>query len=129
MALVNTLKDTAQDFTASWVDYGSEIGTDGHIHMSIWLNVDINDTVDARIRVLVKHTGGGSDEYSIPIKTVTDSVVSIKPEYYELSNDVDQKMVISFDLDNIVPFVQIQIQAGTVGSTAGQILDSKYIIQ
>lgn len=127
MAVVNTLKDTAQNFTASWVDYGGEIGTDGHTHLSVWLNIDINDTVNARVRLLVKHTKDGA-EYTLPINTTTESVVTIKPEYCEFSDDADQKMAISFHLDFVIPFVQIQIQAGTVGGTAGQILDSKYII-
>ena len=36
MALVKTLKGTAQNFTTSWVDYGDEIGTDGHALIALW---------------------------------------------------------------------------------------------
>jgi hypothetical protein len=129
MAIVHDLKDTAQSFTASWVNYGSEISTDGHDRISLWLNIDINDTVDTRIRLLAKHTRGGADEYTFPIETVSDSVITIKAEYIEFATDVDGKRVISFNLDQIIPFIQVQIQAGTVGASAGQILNSKYIIR
>lgn len=128
MALVNTLKSTPQNFTVSWVDYGGEIGTDGHDNLSIWLNIDINDTQDARIRLLAKHTEGGADEYVFPIKTETASVVNVEDEYFEFTTDEDAKRVLSFTLDSIIPFVQVQIQAGTVGATTGQVLDSKYIL-
>ncbi len=127
MALVNTLKGTAQSFTASWVDYGSEIGTDDFNTIALWLNIDINNTQDARLRILAKHTGGG-DEYVLPIKVETATVVNIEDEYYELVTDEDEKRVISFTLDKVVPFVQVQIQAGTVGVSAGQVLDSKYTL-
>lgn len=127
MALVNTLKGTSQDFTASWVDYGPEIGTDGYSHMSIWLDIDINDTTNARFRILGKHTSGGADEYTLPIKSVSSSVVSIQAEYYEFDVDVDGKHVIAFDLEEVIPFIQIQIQAGKVGDPAGKILSSKYV--
>ena len=128
MAIVNVLKATAQNFTASWVDYGIEISTDGFDNMSIWLDIDINSTVDARVRILAKHTTGG-DEYSHPIETVSASVISVQDEYFEFETDVDEKRVLLINLDGIIPYVQVQIEAGTVGGTAGKILDSKYILK
>lgn len=129
MAIVHDLKTSTQDFTTSWVNHGSEISTDGHNRISLWFDIDINDTVDVRVRILAKHTKGGADEYTFPIKTISDSYISIKDEYIEFATDVDGKRVISFNLDEIIPFVQVQIQAGTVGATAGKILSSKYIIR
>ncbi len=128
MALVKTLKGTAQNFTASWVDYGPELGTDGFDNLSIWLNIDINDTIDARIRVLAQHTLGG-DGYVHPIEKTTPSVINVEDEYFEFTTDEDKKRVLKIALDDVVPYAQIQIQAGTVGATAGQVLDSKYILQ
>ncbi len=127
MALVKTLKSTAQDFTASWVDYGDEIGTDGFDSLGLWLNININDTKDARFRALAKHTRGG-DTHLLPINVETPSVVNVGDEYSEIINDVDARRVVSFTLDKIIPFVQIQIQAGTVGAPVGQILNSKYTL-
>lgn len=127
MASVKILKETPQNFTDSWVDYGGEIGTDGYAAIGLWLNIDINDTKDVRFRALAKHISGG-EGYLLPIKTETPSVVYVGDEQHEVTADVDARKVVSFGLDGIVPFVQIQIQAGTVGATAGQILDSKYTI-
>ncbi len=128
MALVNTLKSSAQNFTTSWVDYGSEIGTDDHSTIALWLNIDINDTQDARLRILAKHTSSGADEYVLPIKVETATVVNVEDEYYEFIVDEDAKRIISFTLDRVIPFVQVQIQAGTVGASAGQVLASKYTL-
>lgn len=129
MAIVHDLKNTPQNFTTSWVNHGSEISTDGHEGISLWFNMDVNDTIDMRIRILAKHTRGGADVYTFPIETISDSVINVKDEYVEFSTDTDGKRVISFNLEQVIPFVQVQIQAGTVGATAGQILDSKYIIR
>lgn len=129
MAIVHDLKTSAQNFTTSWVDYGSEISTDGHVRISLWFDMDINDTIDTRVRILAKHTRGGTDEYTFPIETVSDSFISVKDEYIEFATDTDGKRVISFELDEIIPLVQVQISAGTVGASAGQMLSSKYIIR
>jgi len=129
MSLVNeNLTTQAQDFTAGWVDLGGEIPTETFKALGLWLIVDINDTLDARFRVLAKHTSGGADEYVLPIKTETATVVNIEDEYCEFQTDEDAKRVFSFALDEIIPFVQVQIQAGTAGETEGQILSSKYTL-
>ncbi len=129
MAIVNTLKGTAQSFTTAWVDYGEEIGTDGHSHISIWFDIAINSSANARFRLLAKHTKDGADEYTLPIKTVSASVVYLQDEYFEFVVDADGKKVITFDLQEVIPFIQVQIQAGTVGATAGQILSSKCVLR
>ncbi len=127
MAFIKTLKGTAQDFTDSWADYGGEIGTDGRKVVVLWLNIVINNTQSARFRVLAKHISGGV-KYVLPISVVTASIVNIEDEYYEIVTDEDERRVISFTLDNVSPFVQVQIQAGVVGIIPGHILDSKYTL-
>ena len=112
---------SAQDFTAAWVDLGSTtIEVEGVEKIAIWLVIDINNTTDARIRLVGLLEEGGT-EYPFPIQTVSATVVAVAPEYKEFSNDVDQNVPLSWDLDAIVPFCKFQIQAGTVGATAGQI--------
>ncbi len=128
MALIRILKDTPQDFTTSWVDYGDEIGTDGYATIVLWLNIDINNTQNARFRILAKPTIGGA-EYVLPINIATATVVNVEDEYHEIVTNEDAKRILSFVLDKVVPFVQVQIQAGAVGaSPAGQVLDSKYTL-
>lgn len=128
MAIVHDLKATPQNFTSSWVDYGVEIGTDGHDRISIWVDLDINNTQDARIRLVGRYDKSG-DDYDFLIKTVYDEKISVKSEYMEFATDANGKSVVSFELDEIVPFVQVQIQAGTVGGTPGRIVSSKYSLR
>lgn len=120
------LISSAQDFTAAWADLGAEIELKGARWVSLWLNVDINDTLNPQIRLLAKHTSAGTDEYSLPIATVGASDIKVEVEYIELNVDADQKVTLSWEIARSLPYVQFQIKAGTAGATAGQI-DSAYI--
>lgn len=112
---------TPQDFTAAWVDLGGEIDTRDMETVVLWPVLDINDTLNARIRVVAKHTLAHADEFVLPIKTVGSSDVSLEDLYYEWEDDTDQNIALSVLLERAVPVVQVQIMAGTVGATAGQI--------
>lgn len=120
-----TLLAAAQDFTAAWADCGPEIPTAGATHLGIWLNLDVNDSLDMRIKALAKHTTAGTDEYEIIIRTLSATDIKVEPGYIEFNTDADQKVILSIPLDGVVPFVQLQIQAGTAGATPGQV-DSLY---
>lgn len=120
------LISAAQDLTDGWVDLGAEIETARYGAAGLWLNVDINSSANVRIRALAKHTRGGSEEYSLPIRTVGSSDVKIEAEYFELNTDADQQVLLTIDLDSVIPWVQFQVMAGTVGATAGQI-DTAYV--
>lgn len=122
------LISAAQDLTANWVDLGGEISTENVQNIGLYLNLDINDSQDARVRLLAKHTSGGTDEYTLPIRTVSASDVKVQPEYTEFAVDADQKMLVAAVLDAIVPFCQFQVQAGTVGASAGQIDGAHYVL-
>lgn len=116
----------AQNFTAGWVDLGFEIDCRSYTTLAIWLELDINLSNNARIRALAKHTAGGTNEYVLPIKTVSATDIKVDAEYTEFNTDADQSMVLSVELLNVVPSIQFQIQAGTVGGTAAQI-DSAFV--
>lgn len=120
-----TLISAPQNFTAGWVDLGFEIDCRTYNTLAVWLELDINLSNNARIRALTKLTLGGTNEYVLPIRTVSATDVKVDAEYTEFNTDADQSMVLSVELANVVPFVQFQIQAGTVGGTAAQI-DSAY---
>ena len=119
------LVTVAQDLTGAWADCGAEIQTDGYRYLGLYVNLDINLSNDARIRVLAKRASTGDDEYVLPIKTVGASDIKVEDSYYEFNDDADQKVFIPIELTNLIPFVQVQVMAGTVGGTAGQI-DSLY---
>jgi hypothetical protein len=121
---VTTLEGTPQNLTASWVDIGAEVSCQGFNKIGLWVTLDINNSLDARIRALAKHTSAGTDEYTFPILTPTASQVNIEAEFIEFTQDADQKMLIKVECDNVVPYVQFQIQAGTAGATPGTIAAS-----
>ncbi len=121
-----TLISSAQNLTDSWVDLGFEIECISYNTLAVWIELDINLSSNARIRAIAKHASGGANEYVLPIKTVSATDIKVDAEYTEFNTDADQSMVLSVELANVVPFVQFQIQAGTVGGTAAQI-DSAYV--
>jgi len=122
------LISSAQDLTASWKDFGSEVSSGGYNVFGLWTDLDINDSVNARIRLLASHTTGGAT-YLIPIRTVAASSVSVEGEYIEFNVDEDQQMLLSWDLDRLVPYIQIQVQVGTVNTTAAQIDSASYTLR
>lgn len=117
-----------QNFTASWVDLGSEISTFGFNTLKLFLTVDINDTLDPRIRILDKHESGGVEEYTSVIETLGSSVVYVEPHYWELNVNADQLVTLIYRTDGVTPYAQPQISAGTVGATPGQI-DAAYYVR
>lgn len=114
-----------QAFTTSWADCGAEINTKNYKKLGLWINLDINAANNARIRVLAKRESAGTDEYTLPIRTVGTTDVGLESEYYEFTTDADNKLILSVDLDNVIPYVQVQIQVGTDGGVDAQI-DSLY---
>ena len=92
----------------------------------MWLTIDINGAQNVRVRALAKHTSAGSEEYKLPIRTVSASDVKVEDEYIEFNDDVDQLMLLGFDTDNIIPYVQLQVMAAYSGSPGGEI-DKAYI--
>lgn len=109
-----------QAFTDSWVDLGDELDVRGMDIVALWLELDVNDSEDMRVRAQAKHASGAI-EYSLPIRIVTATDVRISESVIEFSNDQDQKIIVGCRLDGIIPIVQFQIQAGTPGLTPGQV--------
>ncbi len=118
---VTELVASAQNFTGAWSDLGPEIDCRGFAQIALYVSIDINDTEDARIRALAKHTLDDSDEYCFPIATASSSDIAIEDEYVELTDDADQKLILQWETNNVVPWIQFQIEAGTVGGSAGNV--------
>ncbi len=110
-----------QALTANWVDLGDEQFVQGARHLGLYVDLDINDSTNARVRALAKLTDGGALEYVLPIRTVAGAIVQLEDQVLEFNVDADQQMVLSWELDGLVPRVQFQVQAGVVGAAAGQI--------
>ena len=118
------LISSAQDFPAAWADLGGEIPVAGRTHIGLWIDVDVNDSTDLQLKILYKHTSGHADEFEMPIKVLSATDVKVEPGYFELNSDADQKLYLSFPLDGLVPYVQFQIKAGTLGAGTDAQIDS-----
>ena len=111
----------AQNFTANWVDLGSEIDCRGYSKVGIFLKVTANNSLGMRFRLVGLQATGGTDLFPLPIKVTSSTSVTVNPEYVELASNTDQNIVFSWETENLIPYAKIQIEAGTVGATAGQI--------
>lgn len=119
------LISSAQDFTGSWVDLGTKIDMRGYKDLLVYLDIDINDAIDTRVRALGDHDTNGTNEFVFPIESISASQINIQDEFMEFAVDANQKVVLRVKAQG-VPYLQLQISAGTAGATAGQI-DSAYI--
>lgn len=115
-----------QILTGSWVDVGPEYRTDRKEKAALWLNITINDSQNFRIRALGKLIYDATGEYFLPISTVSTSEINIQDEYNELSDDIDQKIIVSVLLDHLIPIIQWQVQVGTIGATPA-VINSAYM--
>jgi hypothetical protein len=114
-----------QSVTASWVDLGAEINTNYYNMLGAFVKLDINSSQNVRIRALAKHAPAGTDEYVTPIDVITSSGSNewdnVTDHYFEFGADVDQNVLLKVELDCLIPVIQLQVMAETVGATAGQI--------
>lgn len=108
-----------QAFTASWVDLGSQIEVRNYERLAVWVNIDINSTNDVQFRVLYALESGGH-EYQAVILSPGSSEVKFEGEYLEYNVDADGRFVFEVGLMG-ANYAQVQVKAGTVGATAGQI--------
>lgn len=111
--------------TGSWQTIGLPVVTKDYDLFSLWLDVDINLSLDVRVRAVAYTDISLTPAYELPIQEVTATKVSVSNHYIELANDVDQKIVLPLSISDLTPFVHIQVMAGTPGLTPGQILSAK----
>jgi len=102
---------TAQDLTASYADYGSEIDMQGYTHLRVAIVADANNSEDVTLKLLGLDESGGSDEYEIEGGTT---------QALWAGAGSDTKISYTFDV-KATPFIQLQAIAGTVGATAGDL--------
>jgi len=118
-----------QTVTTGWVDCGEEIDVRDFEQLAVFCNVDINAAANFRIRFVGLHTSGDADEYALPILDVQAGVVNVDQEYFELTDDADQKVILYLSSLDLIPYIKVQISAGTAGATAGQMDELKVIGQ
>lgn len=120
------LISTAQTLTGSFADLGTVIVTGDYDLAALWLNLDINSSLDVQIKVLGSDTEDFAVSYDLPILDISDAaLVGVAPQIFAISNNVDQKIIVPMMLSDAVPFIKFQVKAGTVGAPAGSILTAK----
>ncbi len=102
---------SAQNLTSSYADYGAEIDMRGYTHLGIFVVVDANDSQDAYMKALGKHTESGTEEFII------DGIGEIV--LWE-SSSLDFNKYWEFDT-GVIPYIQLQAYATTVGVTPGDL--------
>ena len=116
----------AQDLTASFEDLGSLINAKGFTSIAVFIKIDINDSANVQLKAIGRTKETGSDDYLLPIKSVSLSAgtVKVKEGVFEFDSDTDQLLIIEIETGNLIPFIQLQVKVGTVGASAGQIDDA-----
>ena len=75
---VTAVISATQTFTTAWAAMGTEKAMTGKSAMGLFLKLDVNDSVNMRIRAIAKHTTGSTTLRPPPFrKTLTTS--SVRP--------------------------------------------------
>lgn len=110
---------TITSFSPTWTDVGPEIATDGYTRIGLWISITNNDATHIKVRCLAKHTVAGTAEYPLPILKADTSVAGAYAVYAEEESieiyfsavDQTRLMLLTWVLDNVVPYVQFQVTA------------------
>lgn len=107
----------AQTITGSWVNLGPVIDCRDVSQILLWFKYTTGDAANARIRATARRTETDAEVFSLPIITPAAAVVGLEPEYYEFTTDQNTQVVLAFSTLDLIPFIQLQVQAGTAGTT------------
>jgi hypothetical protein len=120
---------TALALTNAWQDLGPEIPLQGYTKLGLWLNLQINTSVNLRVRCQLKHTSASGFEYNNILAMIDEGSlpanVKVQPQGVELDVDTDLLFVLPWVIDNFVPFAQFQVMVETTGVTPGIILNAE----
>lgn len=117
-----------QTLTASFV----QLGTSSLViptalkfsFLTLAIDLTINNSKNVQIKPFFEDTNG--DLYEFPLESVKINKVTVIPLFKELDNDVDQRILVEFGLDNTIDLVQIQVRAGILGVTPGVINKAQF---
>ena len=128
---------TNQTLTADFTDIGLIIGpktlagtteVDNVIDFSfltIAVELNINDSKNVQIKALLVDEKD-SKEFDLPINTIKKDIVDVEPLIHRFKFNIDANQAFQWRLDKAIDAIQIQVKAGTVGSTAGIITSLRY---
>lgn len=118
---------SAQTLTTAFANLGGEIDMRGENQLGLWLEVDINDAEDVEIRVLHKHTSGGTEEYrEIYLGSPAANITTIHLNDYQVASDADQLFKLNIPVSATSPYIQVQARERVNEGTDADI-DTAYI--
>jgi hypothetical protein len=112
-----TLLKAATAVTSSWVEMG-EIKTSGVRRAVFYISITHSNSVAVRIRFKAKQSSGDTGYLFPNITNNGTNEVITAGDYYEITPNATQNLILEAELSEEVPFLGVEIQAGTVGATA-----------
>jgi len=113
--------------TTSWQKIGTQIDMRGYTTLGLYLNLTINNSQDVQIKIVGRTSSTDVVEYLLPVYAVTvANKIEYYPTYFELGSDIDQNLIIQANTNNLIPFVDIYMQVGTLGATAA-VVNNAYV--
>lgn len=139
MAKTDKIITSAQTLTETFVDLGGEIVTNnlatnslqgvGYIDFVVWLNITPNDSENITIRALAKQGEGFTNEYNFPLKVVKNTETQVKKNTFRFrATDLDEPIILSLKLKECIPVIQLQVKAGVMGLSAGEVTTAEYSV-
>lgn len=119
---IESIITASQEVTSAWVDIGTLIEMGDFDSINAFISIDINDSQNVRFKVNGLIDDAPTKEYEFVSKTISSGITLVEGNYFELNKDADIDFVISFDVLGC-QYAQIQVQAGTVGSSPCLITD------
>lgn len=115
-----------QTLTNVYADLGAEVACSGYSYLGIWIKCTVQDSTGISVKALAKHTAAGTEEYSLPIQTVSTTEIAVTPEIVTFPDGTNFLYLLVVNLFNVIPYVQFQVKFTTDGG-ADATIDNAYI--
>lgn len=112
---VVNLISSPQTLTNAYADLGAEVACSGYSYLGIWIKCTVQDSTGISVKALAKHTAAGTEEYNLPIQTVSTTEIAVTPEIVTFPDGTNFLYLLVVNLFNVIPYVQFQVKFTTDG--------------
>jgi hypothetical protein len=129
--LPELLPNSEQTFTSTWANIGPQLNVRGHGYIALYIDIDINATKKPRVRIIGNTKiipnpfANALPVYNRVASTTEGGCCKVEPLFYEFPG-IDSKVILDIPIYRCIPFLQIQISAGTTGAPPGKIKSIYY---
>lgn len=107
-----------QELTADWQLLGGEIGCDGYETITFWVDLTIEKSSELRLLTVAKSTLNNNGWYNMRPRDDLQAFYEIeKRGIVKILEDINQRFIITYELDGNIGFVKIFSCVATVGTT------------